>query len=306
MPVKNDLISRMNSHYGEMSKGQRILAAYITDNYDKAVFLTAAKLGEAVGISESTVVRFAASLGYRGFPEFQKAMEELIQNKLDEHQEKEVTFARVKQSQVLEAVLKFDRENIDDTLKVIDHDAFDFAVDQLVKADHVYIVGLRECASLAQYLGFELHLIRDNVRIVGTNSASEIFEQLIHLGPKDLVLGISFPRYSMRTLKAMEFARDRNAMVISLTDSIHSPMNLYSSCNLLAKSDMTGVMDSMAAPFSVINALVTAVSMKKKNALIETLTKLETIWEDYQVYGSDEMEPVDDSVKYRYRRPDKK
>ncbi|RDU23128.1 MurR/RpiR family transcriptional regulator [Anaerosacchariphilus polymeriproducens] len=297
---KNELISRINDRYSSMSKGQKLLATYITDNYDKAVFLTAAKLGQVVGVSESTVVRFATHLGYKGYPEFQKALEELVRIKLNSIQRMEVTYGRISQSEILESVLHADAEKIKYTAEHIDQNAFELAVDIILNARKIYIVGIRSCASLASFLGFYLNLMLDNVLLLHTNSASELFEQMVRIGPQDVIIGISFPRYSMRTLKAMEFANNRNAKVITLTDSVHSPMNLYSSCNLIAKSDMASIVDSLVAPLSVINALVVALCMKKQKDVIHTLETLEEIWDEYQVYDNDEIDYINDSVKMHY------
>ena len=252
----NELIGRIEAKYEKMSKGQKRLAEYVKENYDKAVFLTAARLGEIVGVSESTVVRFATQLGYRGYPEFQKALEELVRNKLNSIQRMEVTYGRITQSEILETVLQSDIEKIKMTLSAIDHKAFNWAIDTLLEAKRIYVVGIRSCAPLASFMGFYLNLVCDNVITVNTNSSSEIFEQIIRIGEGDVIIGISFPRYSMRTLKALEFASNRKAKVITLTDSIHSPMNQYSSCNLIARSDMASIVDSLVAPLSVINALV--------------------------------------------------
>lgn len=297
---KNELISRINDKYSSMSKGQKLLATYITDNYDKAVFLTAAKLGHVVGVSESTVVRFATHLGYKGYPEFQKALEELVRIKLNSIQRMEVTYGRISQSEILASVLHADAEKIKYTAEHIDQNAFELAVDIILNARKIYIVGIRSCASLASFLGFYLNLMLDNVLLLHTNSASELFEQMVRIGPQDVIIGISFPRYSMRTLKAMEFANNRNAKVITLTDSVHSPMNLYSSCNLIAKSDMASIVDSLVAPLSVINALVVALCMKKQKDVIHTLETLEEIWDEYQVYNNDEIDYINDSVKMHY------
>ena len=265
------------------------------DNYDKAVFLTAAKLGETVGVSESTVVRFAIQLGYKGYPGFQKALEELVRNKLNSIQRMEVTYGRISQSEILETVLQSDIEKIKQTLTVIDHKAFDLAINTILDAKKIYVIGIRSCAPLASFLAFYLNLICEDVIVVNTNSSSEVFEQLIRIGSDDVIIGISFPRYSMRTLKALEFASNRKAKVITLTDSIHSPMNLYSSCNLIARSDMASIVDSLVAPLSVINALVVALCMKKQGEVIDTLETLEKIWGEYQVYSGDELNPVSDS-----------
>ena len=298
----NDLTSRINECYGSLSKGQKILATYITDNYDKAVFLTAAKMGQVVGVSESTVVRFATHLGYKGYPEFQKALEEMVRNKLNSIQRMEVTYGRISQSHILETVLQSDQEKIKDTLEHIDEHAFELAVDTIIKAKHIYIVGIRSCAPLAAFMAFYFNLMFENVTLLQTNNSSELFEQMVRISKDDVIIGISFPRYSMRTLKAMEFANNRNAKVITLTDSVHSPMNLYSSCNLIARSDMASIVDSLVAPLSVINALIVALCMKKQGEVAKTLETLEDIWNEYQVYENDEINYIDDKIKMRYAK----
>lgn len=298
----NDLTSRINECYGSLSKGQKILATYITDNYDKAVFLTAAKMGQVVGVSESTVVRFATHLGYKGYPEFQKALEEMVRNKLNSIQRMEVTYGRISQSHILETVLQSDQEKIKDTLEHIDEHAFELAVDTIIKAKHIYIVGIRSCAPLAAFMAFYFNLMFENVTLLQTNNSSELFEQMVRISKDDVIIGISFPRYSMRTLKAMEFANNRNAKVITLTDSVHSPMNLYSSCNLIARSDMASIVDSLVAPLSVINALIVALYMKKQGEVAKTLETLEDIWNEYQVYENDEINYIDDKIKMRYAK----
>ena len=294
-----DLSNRINESYSRLSKGQKLLATYITDNYDKAVFLTAARLGEVVGVSESTVVRFATHLGYKGYPEFQNALEELVRNKLNSIQRMEVTYGRISQSKILESVLHSDADKINTTLEKIDQEAFEIAVNTILNAKHIYIIGIRSCAPLASFMAFYFNLMFDNVHLLQTSS-SEIFEQMVRIGKDDVIIGISFPRYSMRTLKAMEFANNRNAKVITLTDSVHSPMNLYSSCNLIADSDMASIVDSLVAPLSVINALIVALCMKNRKKVAKTLEMLEDIWDEYQVYESDEINYIDDSIKMRY------
>ena len=296
----NELNNRINARYSTMSKGQKMLANYITDNYDKAVFLTAARLGEIVGVSESTVVRFAMCLGYKGYPDFQKALEEMVRNKLNTVQRMEVTYGRIQESNVLQTVLSSDEEKIKETIENIDEAAFQSAVDTILKARKIYIVGIRSCAPLASFLAFYLNQMFEDVILLHTNSASELFEQMVYIDEKDVIIGISFPRYSMRTLKALEFANNRNAKVITLTDSVHSPMNLYSSCNLIAKSDMASIVDSLVAPLSVINALIVSLCMRKQDEVASTLEMLEHIWDEYQVYDNDEIEPIDDSIKMRY------
>lgn len=292
----NEILKKIEENYSGFSKRQKLLADYITKNYDKAAFLTAAKLGSAVGVSESTVVRFATELGYKGYPGFQKALEELVRTKLNSIQRMEVTYGRITQSEILESVLHSDIDKIKLTLANIDQNAFEMAVDTILNARKIYIVGIRSCAPLAEFLSFYLNLICDNVVPVHTNASSEVFEQMIRIGEEDVIIGISFPRYSMRTLKALEFASNRKAKVITLTDSIHSPINLYSSCNLIARSDMASIVDSLVAPLSVINALVVALCMKKQNEVITTLETLEEIWDEYQVYSSDELNLAEDKV----------
>ena len=304
MNNSNELINRINEKYSSMSKGQKLLSTYITDNYDKAVFLTAEKLGKVVGVSESTVVRFATHLGYRGYPEFQKALEELVRNKLNSIQRMEVTYGRISQSKILDTVLQSDAEKIKSTLEQIDQNAFESALDIILNAKHIYIVGIRSCAPLASFMSFYFNLMFDNVHLLHTSSSSELFEQMVRISEEDVIIGISFPRYSMRTLKAMEFANNRNAKVITLTDSVQSPMNLYTSCNLIAKSDMASIVDSLVAPLSVINALIVALCMRKQSEVAETLEALEDIWNEYQVYESDEINYIDDHMKMRYGKVD--
>ncbi len=302
MSNTNELSNRINDRYSSLSKGQKCLANYITDNYDKAVFLTAAKLGAVVGVSESTVVRFATHLGYKGYPEFQKALEELVRNKLNSIQRMEVTYGRISQSRILETVLTSDADKIKETMEGIDQTAFELAVETILNARHIYIVGIRSCAPLASFLAFYFNLMFENVHLLHTNSASELFEQMVRISSEDVIIGISFPRYSMRTLKAMEFANNRSAKVITLTDSVHSPMNLYSSCNLIASSDMASIVDSLVAPLSVINALIVALCMRKQSQVAKTLEMLEGIWDEYQVYERDEINHIDDSLGMRYAR----
>jgi len=300
MEQSENLLMRINRQYGKLSKGQKQLAAYITDNYDKAVFLTAAKLGQEVGVSESTTVRFATQLGYKGYPEFHRDLEELVRNKLNSIQRMKVTYGRVDQKEILSTVLQSDIEKIKLTLEHLEPTTFDLAVETILKARTIYVIGIRSCAPIASFLSFYLNLIFDDVRLIQTSSSSEIFEQMIRIGARDVIIGISFPRYSMRTLKAMEFANNRSAKVITLTDSIHSPMNLYSSCNLIARSDMISIVDSLVAPLSMVNALVVALCMKKQKEVVGTLESMEKIWDEYQVYSNDEINLIDSQVKLNF------
>jgi DNA-binding MurR/RpiR family transcriptional regulator len=300
MATTSDLISKINEKYGKMSKGQKLLANYIIDNYDKAVFLTAAKLGEMLGVSESTVVRFASFIGYKGYPEFQQALEALVRAKLNASDRIEITSGGIEQNGVLRTVLSSDALKIKNTMETIDEAAFENAVESILNARRIYVVGIRTCAPLASFLSFYLNMIFDNVVNLQTSSTSELFEQMIHINEKDCIIGISFPRYSMRTLKALEFANNRRADVITITDSIHSPMNLYSSCNLIAESDMHAAVDSLVAPLSVINALLVALCNKKQAQVAKNLEMIEEVWNNYQFYENDEIDMVDDSIKMYY------
>jgi DNA-binding MurR/RpiR family transcriptional regulator len=294
MDNKQDVLVRIEGKYASMSKSHKAIAGFIKEHYDQAVFMTAAKLGEELSISESTVVRFASGLGYEGYPEFQKALADWVKNKLSNVQKMDVKYANHSQSEILTSVLEADIEKLQDTIGNLDADAFETAVNVILGAENVYIIGLRSCAPLAEFLQFYLNMIRGNVTLLNSTSVSETFEQMIRISDKDVMIGISFPRYSMRTLKAMEFANDRNAKVISLTDSIHSPMCLYSSCNLLARSDMVSIVDSLVAPLSVINALVVALCLKKPQDVKTNLENLESVWNNYQVYLNDEINFIDE------------
>jgi DNA-binding MurR/RpiR family transcriptional regulator len=300
MGKQNDLFSRMNEQYDRMSKSHKAIANYISEHFDQAVFMTAAKLGEELGISESTVVRFASGIGYEGYPEFQKALEQCVKDKLNGVQLTTAKYGKSTQSEILTSVLTSDIEKIQDTIDNLDPAAFETAVSTILGADTVYIMGLRSNEPLAAFLHFYLNMIRGKVVLLNSTSVTETFEQMIRIGEKDCFIGISFPRYSMRTLKAMEFANDRNAKVIAITDSIHSPMNLYSSCNLLARSDMVSIVDSLVAPLSVINALVVALCIKRPKEVKKNLEMLEETWNNYQVYLNDEINFIDDEPMLNY------
>jgi len=289
-----DLVKRIDEQREHFSKGQRKLAAYIEEHYDKAVFLTAAKLGKAVGVSESTVVRFAMQLGFDGYPKFQEALEEYVRHKLNTLQRLEIATGTISQNGVLESVLQSDAEKIKYTIDSINKEAFEEAVSTILKSKTIYIVGIRSCEPLASFLSFYLKLIFPDVRQLQTTNSSELFEQMLRIDEKDVIIGISFPRYSIRTLKALEFANSRSAKVITITDGQNSPMTLYSSCNLFARSDMVSIVDSLVAPLSVINALIVALCMKKQKSVMATLEKLEQIWDEYQVYNNDEINMVSD------------
>ena len=284
----NDLITKIQSELPGFSKGQKQIARFILEHYDKAAFMTASRLGVTVGVSESTVVRFATERGYDGYPHLQRALQEMIRNKLTSVQRMEVAGDRMGGRDVLQTVLHADTDMIRVTLDEIDRDAFQGAVDALMGAKRIYILGVRSSSALASFLGFYFNLLFENVTLVHTNSVSEIFEQVLRVGPGDVLFGISFPRYSKRTLSAMKYARDRGARVIALTDSQLSPLARVADHVLLARSDMASFVDSLVAPLSVINALIVAVGMSRRDEIEQTFNKLERIWEEYDVYEKPE------------------
>lgn len=295
-----DVLQRIKDCYPDLSRSHRVLARYILEDYETAVFMTAAKLGEKLGISESTVVRFPVALGYDGYPAFQKALEECVMGQFSNMQRIDHKYGKSSKSEILNNVMNSDIEKIRDTIENLNITAFDMAVDILLESETVYIMGLRSNEPLAAFLHFYLNMFRKNVVLVNTTSVTETFEQMIRIGEKDCFVGISFPRYSMRTLKAMEFANDRNARVIAITDSVHSPMNLYSSCNLFARSDMVSIVDSLVAPLSLINALVVAMCLKCPDEIRKSLEVLEDTWNNYQVYLNDEINFINDEPMLRY------
>ena len=284
----NDLITKIQSELPGFSKGQKQIARFILEHYDKAAFMTASRLGVTVGVSESTVVRFATELGYDGYPHLQRALQEMIRNKLTSVQRMEVAGDRMGGRDVLQTVLHADTDMIRVTLDEIDRDAFQGAVDALMSAKRIYILGVRSSSALASFLGFYFNLLFEHVTLVHTHSVSEIFEQVLRVGPGDVLFGISFPRYSKRTLSAMKYARDRGARVIALTDSQLSPLARVADHVLLARSDMASFVDSLVAPLSVINALIVAVGMSRRDEIEQTFNKLERIWEEYDVYEKPE------------------
>lgn len=286
----NDLMAKIQKSMSEFSKGQRLIAHFILEQYDKAAFMTASKLGATVGVSESTVVRFAMELDYDGYPDLQKALQEMIRNKLTSVQRMEVASSRMANRDVLQTTLNSDIDKIRLTLDGLDRDAFQGTVNVILQAKHIYIIGVRSSSALASFLGFYFNLLFDGVRLVNTAGVSETFEQILRIDEKDVLIGISFPRYSKRTLSAMNYAKARGARVIALTDSHLSPLNRYADHVLLAKSDMASFVDSLVAPLSVINALIVAVSMGCREDIENTFGMLENIWDEYQVYEKPEDE----------------
>lgn len=282
--MSKDLLITIEENMSTFSKGQKIIAKYILEQFDKAAFMTASKLGNTVGISESTVVRFAMRLGYAGYPELQDALQSLIRNRLTAVQRIEVTTSRLGNSDVLSSVLMSDIEKIKMTLENIDRIEFEAVINSIINAKKIYILGVRSSSALASFLGFYFNLIFDNVRLVHTTSVSEIFEQILRVKEDDVVIGISFPRYSKRTINALKYAKNCNSTVIAITDSISAPVAQYATHILTAKSDMVSFVDSLVAPLSLINALIVALALRKKDDVANIFTKLENIWDEYNVY----------------------
>ena len=275
--------------YDKMSPAQKKIADYISENDEVASFMTAARLGKAAGVSEATVVRFTAMLGYDKYSEFQQAMIDEIQSRLVSDKKSTTNKLKADPSGLMKKVLVHDAQNIVDSIHMVPDAVFDMAVDMLNEAEHIYVLGIRNCAPLADILSYYLGVIRPGVRSVTSNNISELYEQMNWIGKGDVLVGISFPRYSLRTLKAMDYANSRGARLISVTDSEYSPMNMYSSCNLWAKTDMITFVDSLAAPLSVINALTVALYLKNEDTILENTRRLENLWKDYQTYDKDEL-----------------
>ncbi len=280
------LLTKIGVLMPKLSKGQKLIAKFIEEQYDKAAFMTAAKLGETVGVSESTVVRFATEIGYDGYPKLQNAMQEMIRDKLTSVQRIEVTTNRIGTETVLESVLNQDIDKIKRTIEETSRGDFRQAVDAVVNAKNIYIFAVRSSSALANFLAYYFELIFGNVRVISTTSKAQIYEELFRIGEKDTIIGISFPRYSTTAVEAMNFASDRGASVIALTDSMISPLVAPADYVLLARSDMASIVDSLVAPLSLINALIVATVLAKKDDVIRTFMDLERVWDEYDVYGN--------------------
>ena len=282
--MKRNLLADIEAGMPSFSKGQKLISTYILENYDKAAYMTASKLGNIVHVSESTVVRFAIELGFAGYPEFQHALQEIVRTKLTSFQRIEVTNNLIGDGDVLSKVLLADADKIKHTLDDIDHDAFDEAINRIVEAKNIYILGVRASSSLAGFLAHGLRMIFDNIKFVQTTSGSEMFEQIMSIQPEDVMIAISFPRYSKRIIHAVNFAHNAGADVIAITDSLASPIAPQANQVLTAKSDMASFVDSLVAPLSIINAIIVAVSRKKQDEVKIRLRQLEEIWDEYDVY----------------------
>lgn len=278
------MLRKIKKVYPSLSKGHKKIASYILEHYDKAAFMTASRLGQTVGISESTVVRFATELGFEGYPELQRALQEMIRSKLTSVQRMEVTSGRIGRDDVLEKVLSSDIEMIRSTLEKTSRQDFSNAVSAVNKAKKIYILGVRSSASLASFMAFYFNLVYDNVVLVNTASVSEIFEQMFRIDENDVCIAISFPRYSKQTLNALRFVHDSGATIISITDSDRSPIASLANHLLVACSDMASFVDSLVAPLSLINAFIVASTLSRREEVYQNFNKLEYIWDEYQVY----------------------
>jgi DNA-binding MurR/RpiR family transcriptional regulator len=281
---RQDLMKLIQLKFPRLSKGQKLIAEYILKHYDKAAFMTAAKLGTTVNVSESTVVRFANELGFSGYPKLQKSLQEMIKTKLTSVQRIELSSDYISEENALKSVLKADMENIRATLEKINNKTFEEVVNAIFRAKRIYIVGFRSSQALADFLAFYLGLVLDNVKQISAG-VSDVFEQLLRVGEEDVVIGIGFPRYSSRTVEALNFAKSKNAEVVAITDSLLSPLAASADYTLIAQSNMASFVDSLVAPLSLINALIVAVGLREKEKISETFNNLENIWEEFNVYA---------------------
>lgn len=286
MQEMQDMIDRLNQSGKRLSKGHRKIAQYIVEHYDKAVFMTANRLGESVGVSESTVVRFAAAMGYEGYPQLQRSLQELVSHRLTANQRFEMS-TEMDPREALDVVLKTDMQNLRATMEQMDSDVFEDVVNRLLSARAIYVMGLRSAAPLAQFMGYYLNYIFDQVHLV-SSGATDVFEEISKLQEDDVLVGISFPRYSTRTLEAMRFAKRCGAQVVAITDGPMSPLAGIADATLTARTDMASFVDSLAAPLSLLNALLVALGLHRKEALTQHFRQLESIWETYEVYLEEE------------------
>ena len=282
--MANDISQRIKNSYPTFSKGQKKIAVAILNEYDKVAYMTAAKLGQLVGVSESTVVRFANELGFEGYSEFQRAVQDLVRSKLTPNQRIEVTKKLLGESDVLESVMESDINKIRYTLDRIDRSSFLRAVDAILSAKNIYIMGARSAEPLAQILNYNLSLIFDNVKFIRPNSTAEVFEQMFSIGSDDVLIAFSFPRYSSKMVSAVKYAKQNSARVVVFTDSVVSPIAEFATEILIARSDMASFMDSFVAPISIINAIIVEITRRREDEITDRFDKLEKVWDEYEVY----------------------
>lgn len=279
-----DILSKMESMLTTFSKGQRRIATFIAESYDKAAFMTASKLGKSVGVSESTVVRFAMELGYEGYPSMQKALQEMVMNHLTTVQRMGVANDRIDSMDVVTSVLQSDMEKLRQTADHLSRDDFQKSVDALLSAKGIYVIGVRSASALARFAGYYLNYMFENVHVVTASGGSEMLEKLVNVKADDVVLAISFPRYSTATIKGVQHCRQAGATVLGLTNSSLSPLAQICDYTLIAKSDMVSFVDSLVAPLSVLNALLVALASGRKNVIQKNFDTLERVWDTYNVY----------------------
>ncbi len=284
MPDKEKIIDLIKQSDSKFSKSQKRIAEYITAHYDTAAFMTASKLANVVDVSESTVVRFASELGYEGYPEFQKALLELVKNKLTPVQRMEITSSKLGDEDILKKVVQSDIDKLRQSIATVSGKDFEFAVNSLANAKTVYILGARTCFSLASFLEVYLNMLLDNVKIITANSASDVFEQMHRISSDDVLVAISYPRYSQRTLNGVKFAHERDAEIIAITDSAASPIVKYAKASLIAECDLANFVDSLVAPLSLINALIVALVMRNKEKAASAFESLENVWDKHNAY----------------------
>ena len=282
--MNNDILSVLQERATTFSKGQRAIARYITESYDKAAFMTASKLGRTVGVSESTGVRFAVELGYDGYPTMQKAMQEMVLNRLTSVQRIEVANDRIGDQDILSLVLQSDMEQLRKTVSSVDRKDCSAAVNAILDARRIYVLGVRSASALASFLGYYLNLMFEDVHTIIDSGTGQVLEKLISAGPDDVVIAFSYPRYSTSTVTGASFCHSKGAKIVAMTDSRTSPLGQTSDFVLQTKSDMASLVDSLVAPLSVVNALVVALAARREEKLAKTFSRLEEIWEKYQVY----------------------
>ncbi len=285
---KSNIFSIIETSMAHMSKGQKLISQFMLLNYERAAHMTAAKIGKEAKVSESTVVRFATELGFSGFPEFQKKLREDLKVRLTSVERLNTSVYTSFNENIPKSVLLSDLEKLKTTIETIDYVSFNMAVEMIISAKRIFILGVRSSAPLAAFLGFYFNLIFNNVRLVHTTSVSEMFEQILSATEGDVVIGISFPRYSIRTIKAMQYAADAGAKVVAITDKSSSPVAQHADCGLYAPSEMASFVDSLVAPLSMINALIVDIGMRKRSHIVATFEKLEKIWDEYGVYDKSE------------------
>lgn len=282
-----DILTYLKDNLKSFSKRQQLIASYILENYDKAAYMTAAALSKTIGVSESTVVRFAAEIGFLGYPEMQKRLRQLTVTQSNSLKRIEIASRQLDEDNILSSVLKSDVRMIENTLEEIDKKQFDNSVNAILKAKNIYITGIRSAASLASFTDFYFRLLFDNTKLISSADASDMFEQAMHINENDVIIGMSFPRYSKNTIKLLEYASKRGATVIGITDNITSPIVRIADYSLIARSDMNSFVDSLVAPFSVVNALLAALGMKQKDYIKKNFEDLENIWDEYEVYDKE-------------------